>query len=362
MPPHCPSILRLIDANLNRCSEGLRVIEDCCRFVLDDAKRTEQCKAARHALREAVDALGIDRLAMLDARDTEHDVGTTIQTHNEGDRSQGLPDLISAASKRAQEALRVIEESSKALGQSGSGFEAIRYHLYTIEKQVMLALSPCCPQWDVCVLITRSLCIHHSPEEIVKRSAAGGAGCIQIREKDLPANDFLDLAGELTTLAHQLSMSVIINDAVQIAQLVGADGVHLGQSDLPIASARALLGPGAWIGRTCSTLEHAKEAIEQGADYCGLGPVFESSTKPKPTVQGIELIKSYVSDPITKNHPMLAISGISATNIDELSSIGCLGVAVSSAVCSSEDPESVCRSIIESIETHRACDAPTIVA
>ena len=357
-----PAILRLIDANLNRCSEGLRVIEDCCRFVLDDATLTELCKTARHQLRVAVNALGIDRLAMLDARDTEHDVGTTIQTQGEGDRSQGLTDLISAAAKRAQEALRAIEESSKGIGQSGSPFEAIRYQLYTIEKQVMLAISPLCPQWDVCVLVTRSLCIHHSPGEIIKRSAAGGVRCIQIREKDLASNEFLDLAGDLTAIAHHHSMSVIINDAVQIAQLVGADGVHLGQSDLPIAAARTLLGPRSWIGRTCPTIEHAKEAIEYGADYCGLGPVFESSTKPKPTLQGIELIKSYLNDPVTKNHPMLAISGISAMNIDELSSIGCPGVAVSSSVCSSEDPESVCRSIIESIETHRASDAPTIVA
>ncbi len=360
--PDFRSICRMIDANLNRTREGIRVIEDCARFVLDDAKLTTECKSARHQLKSAMDSLNLTHADLIESRDTTNDVGTTITTQNEQDRSQGMSDLIKAAAKRATEALRVIEESAKALGSSGAAFETIRYQLYTIEKQVALSLAPRCPQWSLCVLITQSLCTQHDPEEVVRRAAAGGASCIQIREKDLPDAQMLEYAGALTTLAHSLDLHVMINDRAHIAQLVGADGVHLGQSDLPIIAARKLLGHSAWIGRTCPTIEHVIDAINQGADTCGIGPIFASSTKSKPTLAGTALMESYLKAPELQSTPVLAISGISDTNIHQLSEIGCPGVAVSSAVCSSEDPESVCRRIVDAIESRSGENAPTIPA
>ncbi len=357
-----PSILRMIDANLNRCREGVRVIEDCARFVLDDATIARECKALRHRLRSAIDELDLPADALIASRDTPSDVGTGITTDAEGNRSTGMRDLVSAAAKRAGEALRVIEESVKALGHSGSAFESIRYQIYTIEKQTILKLSPTCPQWTLCVLISESLCTHHDPIEIIKRIAAGGGSCIQIREKDMPDGRLIDYAGHLTDCAHTLGLDVIINDRAHIAKLVDADGVHLGQDDLPISAARKLLGHRQWIGRTCSTIEHAIEAIGQGADMCGLGPVFASTTKSKPTLSGLALIEAYLTNDATKHTPMLAISGIRTGNVDQLAEIGCPGVAVSSAICSSEDPEGICRAIVEAIEPRRASSAPTMSA
>ncbi|MBL4698392.1 MAG: hypothetical protein JKX70_06125, partial [Phycisphaerales bacterium] len=179
------AILRMIDANLNRSREGIRVIEDCARFVLDHAELAQQCKNLRHQLRSAVESLNLKPNELITARDTLGDVGTVLTTEREADRSQGMADLVRAAAKRASEAMRVIEESSKALGHSGTAFEAIRYQIYTIEQQTMLALAPRCSQWSLCVLITQSLCTHHDPVEIIKRAAAGGAGCIQLREKNM---------------------------------------------------------------------------------------------------------------------------------------------------------------------------------
>ena len=360
MNPDTAAILRMIDANLNRSREGIRVIEDCARFVLDDTQIAQSCKAIRHQLRSAIESLHLEPNTLISSRDTVGDVGTHITAAGESDRSLGMPDLVSAAAKRATEAMRVIEESAKALGHSGSSFETIRYQLYTIEKHTILALSPACPQWALCVLITKSLCTHHDPVEIIKRSAAGGAQCIQIREKDMPDAQLLDFAGKLTDCAHTLGLDVMINDRVHIAQLVDADGVHLGQSDLPIAAARELLGSRKWIGRTCPTIEHAIEAINQGADTCGIGPVFASTTKAKPTLAGLDLIRSYLENNSTKITPMLAISGIHPGNIDQLARIGCPGVAVSSAVCSSEDPEGISRSIVLAIESSRGISEPTI--
>ncbi len=354
------SILRMIDANLNRTGEGIRVIEDCARFVLDDAAIAQDCKAVRHRLRSAIDELGLAPDALIAARDTVGDVGTTITTKAESDRSGGLGDIVRAAAKRASEGLRVIEESSKALGHSGGSFEAIRYQIYTIEKQTILALSPRCPQWSVCVLISESLCVHHDPIELIKRVAAGGGSCIQIREKDMPDGQLIEYAAKLTECAHELGLAVIINDRPHIAKLVDADGVHLGQDDLPIAAARELVGVRKWIGRTCPTIEHAIEAIGQGADMCGVGPVFASTTKSKPVLGGVGLIEAYLKNDATNSTPMLAISGIGTGNIDQLAKIGCPGVAVSSAICASEDPQGVCRSIVEAIESRLGSDAPTM--
>jgi len=356
------AILRMIDANLNRASEGIRVIEDCVRFGLDDAELSSACKAARHRLRLGIESLDLPDDALIASRDTIGDVGTALQAPGESDRSAGMHDLVSAASKRATEALRVIEESVKVLGHDGAAFESIRYRLYTIEQQVILALAPSCPQWALCVLVTHSLCTHHSPIEIIKRAAAGGAGCIQIREKKMDDAELLDHAGQLTDCAHEFGLDVIINDRADIAKLVGAEGVHLGQNDLPIEADRDLLGHRAWIGRTCPTVEHAIEAIGQGADICGVGPVFSSTTKSKPTLGGVGLIEAYLEDPATRDTPMLAISGIDESNIDELAQFGCPGVAVSGAVCGSEDPEMVCRRIVEAIGSRRGVGEPIIRA
>jgi thiamine-phosphate pyrophosphorylase len=356
------AILRMIDANLNRASEGIRVIEDCARFGLDDPELARACKVERHRLRSGIESLDLPTDALIATRDTIGDVGTEIATPNELDRSAGMRDLVLAASKRATEALRVIEESVKVLGHDGAAFESIRYRLYTIEQQVILALAPSCPQWALCVLVTQSLCSHHSPIEIIKRAAAGGAGCIQIREKKMDDAELLDHAGQLTDCAHDLGLDVMINDRADVAKLVGADGVHLGQDDLPIGAARDLLGHRAWIGRTCPTVEHAIEAIGQGADICGVGPVFSSTTKSKPTLGGIKLIEAYLEEPATRDTPILAISGIGVSNIDELAQIGCPGVAASGAVCGSEDPEMVCRRIVEAIGSRRSAGEPTISA
>ena len=361
MPGFDTSILRMIDANLNRTREGLRVMEDCARFGIDDASLSERLKSTRHALRGAIDALPIHPDSLVFARDTAGDVGTDIKTPAEQSRI-GMQGLISAAAKRATEALRVVEESVKALGTPGTKFESIRYAIYDIERDLILALHPLCPQWDLCVLITRDLCTHHTPERVVELAAEGGASCIQIREKSMPDTVMLDHAGDLTQIAHALGLHVMINDRVHIAKLVEADGVHLGQDDLPIHAARELLGPRFWIGRTCPTIQHAIDAIEQGADTCGLGPVFTSTTKSKPTLAGTNLIESYLHHPQTKSTPMLAISGISPSNIDQLRAINCPGVAVSSAICSSEDPLSATRTIMDAIRQHSGTDTPTINA
>lgn len=340
---------RIIDANTNRASEGLRLLEDLARFSLNNQSLSQQLKDLRHQLRSGIQSLGLSQSALLESRNTAGDVGTQITTTNESNRSQGLSDLAAAAAKRAQEALRVIEESAKALGQQDNPFESIRYALYDIERDLILALAKPNANWSVCVLLTKSLCLHHSPARIIEDAARAGAQCIQIREKDMPASELLAHATKIIKIAHDLGMIVIINDRVDIAFASDADGVHLGQTDLPILAARTILGNTKIIGKTCQTIEHLHDAFSQGADYCGLGPVFASSTKSKPTLGGIELLQSAMDDSELRSQPMLAISGITPDNIDQITATGFPGVAISSAICSAQDPYQSCKAIVESM-------------
>ncbi len=343
-------IARMIDANTNRASEGLRVLEDIARFSLNNESLSQQLKDLRHQLRSGIESLGLSHTTLLSSRDTAGDVGTQITTQNEHNRSQGMTDLALAAAKRAQEALRVIEESAKVLGQQSNPFESIRYAIYDIERDLILALASPDAKWSVCVLLTKSLCLHHSPERVIEDAARAGAQCIQIREKDMDSDDLLAHAAKIVKISHDLGMIVIINDRADIAHASDADGVHLGRQDLPIHAARAILGNTKIIGKTCQTIDHLHKAFAQGADYCGLGPVFASSTKSKPNLGGINLLQAAMNDSELRSQPMLAISGITPDNIDQIAATGFPGVAISSAVCSADDPYTSCKAIVESMQ------------
>lgn len=348
-------LFRIIDANTNRASEGIRVLEDIARFSLDNESLSRSLKDLRHRLRTALDELSISQSQLLMSRDTTNDVGTTITTTSESNRSDGFVDLITAASKRSQEAVRVLEESAKVLGHSGAPFESIRYTLYDLQRDLVALVSKPAANWSVCVLLTQSLCIHHNPDQVMLDIARAGAQCVQIREKDMDADAFYEYALKMTKLGHELNLAIIINDRTDIALAVGADGVHLGQHDLPIHAVRSMLGSTKLIGRSCATTAQLHEAFDHGADYCGLGPVYTSTTKAKPSLSGLETLSQAMDDPRLNTKPMLAISGINQSNIAPIASIGFPGVAVSSAVCSAVDPYESCKAIVDSMRSPAGC-------
>jgi thiamine-phosphate pyrophosphorylase len=138
----------------------------------------------------------------------------------------------------------------------------------------------------------------------------------------------------------------IVNDRPDIALLAAADGVHLGQEDLRIADARRLAGMTLLVGVSTANMEQARAAAGEGADYCGVGPMFHTTTKDKPRLSGPAYLREYLADERTARVPHLAIGGIGPGNIADLAGAGCRGVAVSSAVCGSPDPAEVCREIL----------------
>lgn len=339
---------RIIDANANRCREGLRTLEDVARFALNDPDLTGELKAIRHALGAALAALPLSPAALLAARDTPEDVGTALTAPGERDRA-GLAGVAGAGASRAGEALRVIEETAKALGCPGSAFEVLRYRLYEAHKRAASALLARAPQWRLCVLLTADLCAGRPPEAVARAAIEGGADCLQIREKAMPARRMLDLARRVIAIARPVGVPVIINDRADIALACGADGVHLGQDDLSVAQARRVLGPGAIVGVSTSNIEQAVAAVADGASYCGCGSMFASGTKPKPDLAGPAYLRAYLADERTCGTPHLAIGGITPANAPELAAAGCRGVAVSAAVCSSPDPAGACRALLSAL-------------
>lgn len=376
---------RILDANANRSREALRVMEDLARFALNDAALSASLKSLRHDLTQALGSLDVAAsgaahpspapalISLIAARDTGADVGTAISTPGEQSRPD-LATLARANGSRLSEALRSLEESTKALGISGSPFEALRYRAYVVEQSLILALArPAVPMPCLCVLVTRSLC--RLPwTEVVQAALEGGASMIQLREKELSDRDLLHAARTLVQICRRhrspsghadgksdpLPALAIINDRADIAVLADADGVHIGPDDLPPADARRIIGPQRLLGISTDSVARAHEAIGAGADLCGVGPMFTTSTKDKPVTLGPTYLEQYLADPVASPVPHLAIGGITPSNLPELTSRGCTGIAVSSVVCGAPDPERVCRELMQTLRAAAPSSTPTI--
>lgn len=173
-----------------------------------------------------------------------------------------------------------------------------------------------------------------SPDE-AGAALDGGAAVVQVRLKDAPAGEILEVARHVVALAAGRAL-VIVNDRVDLALLAGADGVHLGDEDLPVAEARRLLGPDRLLGRTCRTLEEARVAVASGADHVGFGPVFPSRTKPLAVPpRGIPALREVCS---RLGAPVVAISGIDLSNVAEVARAGAACAAVVEAIFGAGDP------------------------
>ncbi len=329
------NVLRILDANLNRSREALRVVEEYARFVLDSPALSEELKSMRHALRAAADLLPGGEL--IASRDTAGDVGTAITTTAEMARSD-VAEVLRAAVRRLAEALRVLEEYGKLINAGAAGqFEALRYRSYRLEKLLAAMLNPSgrLASMRLYVLITSSLC-RHGVLETVEAVCAGGADVIQLREKDMPAGDQVRLGRQVADICRRAGVLLIVNDRADVARAIGADGVHVGQDDLPVRACRQVLGGAALVGVSCQTPEMALAAAEAGADYVGVGPVFSSSTKARGYTigpQGVAAVRQAVS------LPTVAIAGIGLDNVGEILQTTPTAVAICSDIIGNEDPQ-----------------------
>ncbi|MCS6865457.1 MAG: thiamine phosphate synthase [Gemmataceae bacterium] len=334
---------RVIDANLNRAREAARVVEDYCRFVLEDAYLTQLLKTLRHSIAAAGATWAISDL--LAARETQADVGTQISTTDEYQR-QSPHHVAMANIKRLQESLRTLEEFSKIFDhKQAQRFEALRYQTYTVERALAFDSRRSLADARLYLLLTQSQC-QAAPEWTLRQAAAGGVDLVQIREKHMNDRELLAWAKVVRQITRELGKLLIINDRCDIALLAEADGVHIGQEDLSVKDARRIVGPRRLIGVSTHSLEQLRQAVVDGADYVGIGPVFPSPTKPFESFPGLEFVRAATRE---SSLPAFALGGLSVSNIGEVIAAGAIRVAVSSAICQSPDPQSIARQLKQAL-------------
>ena len=177
-----------------------------------------------------------------------------------------------------------------------------------------------------------------SQEEFLRRTEAalqGGVTLLQIREKDKTTREYMALAEKVHALTLRYGVPLLIDDRLDIAMAIDAEGVHLGQSDLPVSIARKILGPDKIIGATAKTVPQALEAYEQGADYLGVGAIYPTTTKVKTILTSTDTLRDICKAvPI----PVNAIGGLNRDNIDVLQGTGIAGICVVSDIMKAEDP------------------------
>lgn len=325
---------RLIDANGNRAAEGLRVLEDVARFLLDDAYLSQLAKTHRHAVRTAIPA------AAVAARDTAGDVGTTITAGDEMQRTR-LVDLIRANAARVQEALRACEEALKLAGQSpaAAAIESARYAVYRLETG-MLARLPAWRLHQVRLYALVDTSLTDDPVRVAGAVARGGAGAVQLRAKDLPLSAYQELALRVQEATRSNGALFVVNDHVAVARAIGADGVHVGQDDFSIPDTRVVVGPGCAVGISAHTPQQVDAGLTAGADYLGLGPMFATTTKPHEPERGptlLDAVRERLRSP--QGRPSYAIGGLDRERIAALRPRLPHGVAVAGALCRAADPE-----------------------
>jgi thiamine-phosphate pyrophosphorylase len=177
----------------------------------------------------------------------------------------------------------------------------------------------------------------------VEAAVRGGVNIVQFRDKDAPGEGRIPLAEKLKDVCDRAGVLFTVNDDLELARLVGAGGVHLGQDDAPTSRAREVLGPGAIVGRSAGSVGEAWEAVREGADYLGVGAVYATPTKPEGGVAGIELIRALSREGLPV--PWFAIGGVTVQTAPAVAAAGAPGFAIVRAVLDAEDPEKAAREL-----------------
>jgi len=336
-------VLRVFDAAGNRAREALRVLEDYTRFVLEDEHFLVELKQARHKLQTILGRVPLPtRLA---ARDTEGDPGTQVKTAAELRRTEP-GEVLAANFHRLSEALRSLEEFGKLLDPTAAReLEQVRYRTYTLQKAVQTtedSLSRLAPvQLYVLTDGGKSLAEFQAR---VSALVAAGVDVLQLRDKSLNDRDLLERGRALRTLTARTGTLFVMNDRPDLARLAEADGVHLGQDDLRVREAREIVGAEALIGVSTHSLEQARRAVLDGANYLGVGPTFPSQTKEFTAFPGLEFVRS-VSREIRL--PAFAIGGITEGNLPLVLEAGAKRIAVGQTVTAASNPRDIVRQLRE---------------
>ena len=324
-------IFQIIDANLDRAREGLRVLEDWARFGLGENKYVIKIKNFRQIL-------GKNHLEIYKKSRNYIEDESKGLSHIEQLKRKTPQQIINSNAGRVQEALRVVEEFSRLhnheLSKIASG---IRYEIYTLEID-LLYLSKykkseeILKEHDLYVITDQK----ENLLEIIEDLLIAGVKIIQHRFKVGTDKDNLREALQIKSLCTRYDSLFIINDRVDIALASNADGIHLGQDDLDLKTARKLMGHSKIIGVSANNEIDISKALKDGCDYIGIGPVFDTKTKKNKKAIGIKKVKKLTKD---LTIPWFVIGGITTNNISDLRNSGFNKVALVSELMNSEDPK-----------------------
>jgi len=340
---------RLLDANLNRASEGLRVLEDVARFVANDGPLSRELRGMRHALAEMMKSADV---RLLSGRDSVADVG-----RESGLRVGGKRDLLSvirANAKRVEESLRVIEEVAR-LSESGLTLDAavaerLRYSTYDVEKRLsgrVVRAQRAAAIDGLYVVVDRQAAGDRSLIEITCAAIDGGARVIQLRDKTGERGTVYREAAELSAICRERDVVFIMNDYCDIAAAVGATGLHIGQQDMPLDAVRRVLPLNAIVGVSCEDVEDVRRAVADGADYIAVGAVFPTLQKADHALAGLDVLRE--SRGLVGSLPLVAIGGINLQNVVGVIDAGADSVAVIGAVILQPDVRKAAAQMVATI-------------
>ena len=319
----------LIDANLARAREGIRVIEDIARFIFRDQERFEELKRLRHELLNVQRFFGVATL--LDGR-AEPDIGKEEVVSGEYERSSAW-DIISANMSRSIEAIRVLEEFAKVyIPHVSRSLENIRYRLYALEYRLLIRtphyyLHRHCEGGVV-------YCLSDSVDEIISYLDRG-ARIVQLRDKTSPTHLVYEKAKKICDALAKKELTVtesrplfFINDHAEITAQLPVDGVHIGQADGGLARARRIVGTAKIIGLSTHSVDQALQGVKDGADYISIGPVYPTDTKPDYQPVGIDTAGQVARSVAI---PLFVIGGITPENVSSVYAAGIKNIAAISA-------------------------------
>lgn len=343
------SLWRAMDANVNRVSEGFRVLEDVCRFLLNKPECALQIRQLRHRVRGCFSFYD-DKL--MSYRDVLGDDNRSVSITQGGSR-QEVVTLVKANAKRVQEGLRVLAElcSLNEMENRRHMLESLRFEAYNIEKLLVCELHPSLRE-GLYAIITEKYCQGRDLLRVARDLCANGVVALQYREKskDKSFRQMLSECQQLRTITTDFSVQFIVNDFAGLADAVNADGVHIGQDDLPIKLIRRGFG-NKIIGISTHDSTQARQAVTDGADYLGVGPVFSTQTKDD-VCSPVGL--SYVEFAAKNIHiPWVAIGGIKKENLAAIIERGASRVCMVTGLLEAPDIANAVRDICSQLDKNR---------
>lgn len=316
---------QIIDVNLNRLTEGVKVIEDLLRYYFRDEKNLRLLRRQKQLLWKRFDKI---RKLVISSRQSEKDLGRKIRfdIHKRGK----IVDILTVNFKRGQESARVLEELFKSINTKHAGFfKDLRFTLYDLEKTMSAQTKTGFEPQVYVILDINTIGRKHLPV-ITKACIRGGATMLQLREAErATTRQWLADARQIQKGIGNAKIKFIINNRIDVCLAVNADGAHLGQTDMPLIYVRKILGEDKLIGITVHNVKQARKAEKHDADYLGFGAIFSTPSKNNIQVVGLDKLKQIVQ---AVKIPVIAIGGINSQNIQQVVRTKAPGVAVISAV------------------------------